>query len=351
MDDRDVVVVGSGPAGVSAGFFLRSGNEDLDVLMVDRLDGDKFARYHRMCGEAVSRTAFKYLSPLRPTNIVHNISNVREEWPGGDVIEGRAIGYILDRPAFLRGVVQRYLDMGGKVVRDAVEKIESTVKGTVLTMTSGAMVRAKHVIAADGANSMIRKALFREEPPIMMWTEQHIVKRKVRDDTITFIQAERYKGGYRWEFPAGDHARIGFPRGTDSMEGEEVLETHRRAIPMGGLNNIVRDNVYLTGDAAAMANPLTAGGIRVAMLSGRRAAEAVLADRPMSYQEWWVSSPFASGKFMRAFAKFKVMTDGDYARAAKGFGANPLKLGWCYLTRPEFRVIYGAYYPSAFYGW
>jgi flavin-dependent dehydrogenase len=351
LDEREVVIIGAGPAGTSAGFFLKNGEPGTDVLMIDRLDEAKYSRYHRMCGEAISRQAFRELAPIRPMEVVHNILKVREEWPGGRSIETSAVGYILDRPAFLRNLLARYRSLGGEQVRDAVEKVEEGEKGTVLTLTSGRTVLAKNVIAADGASSVVRKTLFKEEPPIFLWTEQHLVKRKVRDDTITFIQAERYKGGYRWEFPAGGLSRIGFPRGADSMEGEDIVESHRRAIPMGGLRTILRGNVYLAGDSAAMANPLTAGGIRVAMLSGKKAAEAVLGGRPMSYQKWWSSSRFSSEGFMRAFLKLKSMTDSDYERASRGFGSNPLRLAWCYLRRPEFRDIYRSYPASGIYGW
>ncbi|MBI0584256.1 MAG: NAD(P)/FAD-dependent oxidoreductase [Methanomassiliicoccus sp.] len=351
MDERDVVIVGAGPAGASAGFFLKEERPDIDVLMIDRLDEGKYSRYHRMCGEAISRAAFKDLAPLGPTNVVNRITRMREEWPGGRVVEAKAVGYILDRPAFLKGVLDRYRGRGGELIHDAVERVSSVGKGTLLTMTSGRSVLARNLVAADGANSVIRRTLFTEAPPIMIWTEQHIVKRKVREDTITFLQAERYKGFYRWEFPSGENARIGFPRGVDSLAGEEVLETHRRPIPMGGLRTLVKGNVLLTGDAGALTNPLTAGGIRVAMLSGRRAAEAVLWGDPSSYQRWWDRSPFSSGTFMRAFRKLESMSDLEYEEASRGLNANPLSLAWGYLTRPHLREIYGAYGPSGRYGW
>lgn len=351
MDKVDVAVVGAGPAGAVAGFFLKNRKEDLDVVMIDRLDDGKYSRYHRMCGEAISHAAFRELAPLGPTNVVHHIKWVREEWPGGKIVEGPAVGYILDRPAFLRGIVDRYRSLGGETVRDAVEAIDVNADGSLLTLTSGRTLLAKHVIAADGANSIVRRTFFHEEPRVKLWTEQHIVRRKMRDDTITFIQAEKYQGGYRWEFPAGEFCRIGFPRGADSMENEDVIETHRRAIPMGGVPVLVRDNVYLVGDAAAMPNPLTAGGIRVAMLSGRKAAEAVLSGRPASYQKWWASSPFSSERFMSAFSKLRDMSDGDYERASQGFSSNLLRLAWCYINRPEFRDLYRTYAASGIYGW
>jgi flavin-dependent dehydrogenase len=242
--------------------------------------------------------------------------------------------------------------MGGLHTEDAVEEIVQAGKGFVLGLTSGRKIKAGTVIGADGAHSAVRRVLFKEEPPVMLWTEQFLVRKRVDAGTLTFIQGERYRGGYRWEFPAGDLARIGFPRGADHIE-EEVLETHRRAIPSGGLSRIVLGNALLTGDAAAMTNPLTAGGIRVAMLSGRRAAEAIVAGDPGRYQSWWTSSPFAQDKYLKAFRRFEGMTDRDYVQAAKGF-RGPIKavsLLGSYLVRPEFRDIYWAYGPSGKYGW
>jgi len=351
MDEVDVAIIGAGPAGASAGFFLKNGKEDLDVMMIDRLDDGKYSRYHRMCGEAISRAAFRDLAPLRPTDIVHRVRRVRELFPGGKAVEVPVSGYIVDRPAFLRGIVRRYRSLGGATLHDAVEGIERNGRTTLLALASGRTLLARNVIAADGANSVVRRAFFREEPRIKMWAEQHIVRRRMREDTITFIQDDRYKGGYRWEFPAGGFGRIGFPRGTDSVEDEDVIETHRRAIPLGGVSVPVLDNIYLTGDAAAMANPLTAGGIRVAMLSGRKAAEAVLSGRSGSYRRWWRSSPFSSERFMRASLKLRGMSHGDYVRMSKGFCNNPFSLAWCYLRRPEYRELYRTYIISGIYGW
>jgi flavin-dependent dehydrogenase len=352
LDDHDMVIVGAGPSGAAAGYFLKRLRPDADVLLIDRLDDEKYRRYHRMCGEAVSRAMFKELAPIVPSAVVHEIMRMREVWPGGTVLTSRARGFILDRPRFLQKVIADYRSMHGLLLKDAVEEVGVTEKGITIGLTSGRTIRAGTVIGADGAHSAVRRALFKEEPPVMLWTEQFLVRKRVATDTLTFVQGERYKGGYRWEFPAGDLTRIGFPRGTDVVK-EEILETHRRAIPGGGLGRIVLGRALLTGDAAAMANPLTAGGIRVAMLSGRRAAEAIAAGDLGRYQRWWTSSPFAQDKYLKAFRSFEGMTDRDYVQAAKGFHGpvKALSLVGAYLKRPEFRDIYRAYGPSGRYGW
>jgi hypothetical protein len=87
------------------------------------------------------------------------------------------------------------------------------------------------------------------------------------------------------------------------------------------------------------------------MLSGRKAAEAVLSDDPASYQRWWDSSPLASSLYLKAFRKLEKMTDAEYAAAAKGFQPNPLAIYLLYVVRPEYRDIYKAFIPSSRYGW
>lgn len=350
MEDREAVVVGAGPAGAAAAFFLKMIDPERDVLLLDRLTGEKYSKYHRMCGQAISRAAFRDLAPLKPQNVLHWIKHLRDEWSEGNYVEFKSHGYVLDRPGFLKGITDRFRSLGGEMETAALGSVARDGDGTLLHLTDGRTIRARKLVAADGSRSLVRRSLFGEEPPVTLRMEQCLVRKQVRKDTLTFIQEERYHGGYRWEFPAGDLCCVGYPRGSDAVEGE-VVERHRRNIPIGGVRCVERGGVYLVGDAAAMANPITWGGIRTSMISGRRAAEAIASGKPQAYQNWWDRTPLSPARFMDAYVSLGKMTDDDYQKASRGVDGNPLSWLEAYLTRGKYRQLYNALLLSLRYGW
>jgi len=352
----DVLVVGAGPAGSSAAFFSELLDEDdkHEVCLIERLDNQKYLNYHEMCGEGVSADLFRDISPIKPSCIIEKIRKVREYWPGDIEIKTTMNGYIIDRPLFLKGIVDQYIKLGGKYIQnsfvDFIEK-EGEIK---VKLSDGEFVKTKYLIAADGANSLIRKKLGikgRVKPFI-----QYVVDKEPEHDTLIFEYDEKWKGDYKWEFPHGETTKVGFPflKHSDSEEIEgTILAKQTRMVGFGGVENNVHGNILMVGDAACHSNPLTKGGIRPGMVSGKMAAEAIINDNPLEYDKKWKKSDFASPLFLKAFNMLKEMDNHELARHIRPFrkGFNVFSTIKSVMFHRKYLEIYKAYYLSNRVGW
>jgi len=117
MRQVDVAVIGGGPGGSSAAFFLQYlGMEK--TLLIERLERNRYSRYHRMCGEGLSERGLRQIRPIKPNGILNRIRKIRIIWPDESVRELRARGYILDRVPFLQAIHADFLALGGEILRD-----------------------------------------------------------------------------------------------------------------------------------------------------------------------------------------------------------------------------------------
>jgi len=153
------------------------------------------------------------------------------------------------------------------------------------------------VIAADGANSVLaretgRPALRGVVPALeveltLSAEEMQPLLGAARFD-FGFVPA-----GYAWVFPKRDHLSVGVlttQRGAANLheyyrryleligvKGPRQEERHGYLIPCcprSGLFDVAR--VFFVGDAAGLADPVTAEGITAGILSGQKAAQAIL---------------------------------------------------------------------------
>jgi flavin-dependent dehydrogenase len=284
--------------------------------------------------------------------VLNRIHRAEEIWPGDLSITSRADGYIIDRALFLRDIIQEFIDHGGMVCNGSVRTVLRKGERFALGLRSGETLSCSYLVGADGACSRVRKNLFGEEPPLMVPARQYLLDREMPGDVIRFHYGSRYGGGYKWEFPFGGMTKVGFPAGTDDL-GEEAVESHARMIPAGGLSRVVQGNACLVGDAAAQANPLTFGGIRVAMVAGKMAARAICDGDIGTYERWWRSSTFSSPIFLRVYRRLVGMSEEELRNSVLPFqrGYGPLSYAKAYLTRPGFRDMYRAYRLTNEYGW
>jgi digeranylgeranylglycerophospholipid reductase len=318
----DVLVVGAGPAGSSAAFFSKYLDKDnkRETVLLEQLDNQKYLHYHDMCGEGVSENLFRNISPIKPSCIIEKIRKVREYWPGDIEIETAMKGYIIDSPRFLKGIIDQYAKLDGKYIQNSLVDFAEKEREIKVKMGNGEFIKTKYLIAADGANSLIRKKLGIEgmvKPFI-----QYVVDGEPEHDTLIFEYDEKWKGDYKWVFPHGENTKVGFPfvnhSDREKIEGG-ILAKQTRLVGFGGIGNNIHGNILLVGDAACHSNPLTKGGIRPGMVSGKMAAEAVINDNPLEYDEKWKKSDFSSPLFLQAFNRLKEMDNRELARHMKPF--------------------------------
>ncbi|MBA7514312.1 hypothetical protein ES705_06337 [subsurface metagenome] len=337
----DVLVVGAGPAGSSAAFFSKFLDADnkRKICLLERLDNRKYLHYHEMCGEGVSEDLFRDISPIKPSYIVEKIKKVREYWPRDIEIETTMNGYIIDRPRFLNGIVNQYVKLGGKHIQNSLVDFAEKEREIKVKLCDGEFLKTKYLIAADGANSSIRKKLGikgRVKPLI-----QYVVDEEPEHDTMIFEYDEKWEGDYKWVFPHGETTKVGFPflkhRDREKIE-RKILVKQTRIVGFGGIGNNVHGNILLVGDAACHSNPITKGGIRPGMVSGKMAAEAINIDNPLEYDEKWKRSDFSSPLFLQAFNRLKDMDNRELAWHMK-----PFRKGFSFFSTIKSLLFYRKY--------
>lgn len=308
----DVVVAGAGPAGSVAALVLaRAGAR---VALVDKA---AFPR-DKACGDLIGPRGVRLLSDL-------GIS-VPEAGQGRDLLavgpSGRRVrlpafpgrtyaghGIVVPRTAFDDALRRAAIEAGAAGVRGRISGVDAGPGGRVraLITSDGQRLAGDVIIGADGALSPVARltGLLRPDRALWGFAVRSYVPAQVPLPLLVLQDAQPWRiyPGYGWLFPGADgQANVGIgiglgstrrmvPLRADLARFCEKLRTAGDLAPgvqpgpltggwlrMGGTGSpLAAGNVLLAGDAAGLINPLQGEGIGPAMISGRLAAEAVVA--------------------------------------------------------------------------
>jgi menaquinone-9 beta-reductase len=308
----DAVVVGAGPAGSIAALVLaRSGAR---VALADKA---AFPR-DKACGDLVGPRGAQVLADLglgvpgagqSGDLVAIGPSGRRSRLPAfaGRTYPGH--GIIVPRLVLDHALREAALQAGAVPVRARITAVEAGKGGRVDRVVSGDghCLAGEVVIAADGALSPVARLAGMLDPDAALWgfAIRAYVPEHVPLPLLVLLDASPWRiyPGYGWLFPgADDQANVGigvglgYGRGRASLRGDLARlvtllgrrgDLRKDAQPgpvmggwlrMGGTGTPpAAGNVLLAGDAAGLINPLQGEGIGQAMVSGRLAAEAVLA--------------------------------------------------------------------------
>jgi len=148
----------------------------------------------------------------------------------------------------------------------------------------------KYLIAADGSNSVIRRALGYNTKQIGQAIEYPVSGNF--ENLEMFFDLKKYSLAYNWIFPHGSYASVGggtfpFIMPTSEMNkkfgrwaegrGIDLSKVKRRAHPeYWGYHGFRHGNVFLTGDTASFICTIDGEGIYQAIKSGEIAARCII---------------------------------------------------------------------------
>ncbi len=337
-DDADVIVVGAGPSGSTAAYYLAQAG--LNVLLIEK---SRFPR-DKVCGDGLTPRAVKSLVAmgvdvseeagwLRNKGLRVIGGGLRLElewpelgnWPGYGLVRTRAsLDEQLARRAQAAGakllegttVTGPVLDDSGRIVgvettAEVEEKSKSRSRFDNAERVHGSSVtyRARVVVAADGNSSRLSVAMGlrkRDDRPMGVAVRTYYTSPRHEDDYLEswldLWDGDRLLPGYGWIFGMGDgtsNVGLGMLNTSDAFGKTDYRELLKRwlrsmpeewgyveenrtepvrgaALPMGfNRTPHYHKGLLLAGDAAGMVNPFNGEGIAYAMESGELLARVV----------------------------------------------------------------------------
>jgi geranylgeranyl reductase family protein len=307
----DVAVVGGGPAGSAAAIELSHAGRSVIVL-----DKSVFPR-DKCCGDGLTTLALRELEllGLDPGTIRDwfDIPSAAIRSPSGRevIVPLPTLGkYAAVAPRFqLDDALFRLARQEGADTRDG-HGFQSLAEHDehIVVDADGLRISARYVIAADGMWSPVRKAVGHTQPGYLgEWHGFRQYGRHVtgpaKDQLFVWFEPDMIPG-YAWSFPLpGGRVNIGFgilrdgtrriqdmkeqwadllhrPHVVDALGPNFELEDRHTAWPIPAKIDqatLASGRVLFTGDAAMATDVMTGEGIGQALLTGRLAAEAIVA--------------------------------------------------------------------------
>ncbi|RLI95046.1 MAG: hypothetical protein DRO90_01055 [Candidatus Altiarchaeales archaeon] len=290
MQNYDVVVVGSGPSGLSAAFTCA--NLNLDVLVIEKFPIEK---KHKICGGMISPMAEKYISEIFereiPSRVMSSPNKVSIFMVSPSGKSGKIKGEKLinvERDNFDRWLLE-LIEKEGVHIQDrtTLTKIDEN-KITVRRNGKEKIIKARYIIGADGVFSLVRRNIAPEIKFKTIAIAQEFLKRENIKNRFYMFFNKDFSPTYIYLVPKRDYLLFGngiLNRDMDLMQKSrlyvekylclefEVIGMEQWFIPRSKF--LGKGDVLLVGDAAGLCNAFSGEGIRLAIKSGYLAGKAI----------------------------------------------------------------------------
>jgi geranylgeranyl reductase family protein len=309
MNQYDVIIVGCGPAGATAGYLL--GSFGFHTVLIDK---STFPR-RKLCGGILTHKTLKLLQRvfnetalgLTSKKIINYASsNFDIFFKKQLLVQGTSPFpfYFIDRYSYDNYLLEKTKKLGVTVLEG--EKVKSIdLDNNVLSTSTGKRLKARFIIGADGAHSVIRKNFpcthfnrikweYNLATALEIFINRSAVQQTIDHPIIHFGYVD---WGYSWIFPNENEIIIGlgglnrmnkrrfirmfheyvsaldlFPE----MEKTQHTKIYGYPIPCGNaVRKPIYHNVMLVGDAAGFSDPISGEGIYQAQRSAEIASMSI----------------------------------------------------------------------------
>jgi menaquinone-9 beta-reductase len=314
----DVVVVGAGPAGSAAAYYLASAG--LDVLMLEKAT---FPR-EKVCGDGLTPRAVKALTAMgvplaesdgwlrnRGLRIIGGGGRIELDWP--ELTSYPGYGLVRARADFDQTLARHAQKAGARLIEGTAVTDplldDRTGRITGVTTKDGRQFRGRLIVAADGNSSRLSVAMGlhkRDDRPLGVAVRTYYTSPRHDDDYLEawldLWDGSSLLPGYGWIFGMGDgtsnvgvgllNTSSGFGeidyrqllrRWLAAMPAEWGFTEDNRTQPIRGAALPMAFNrtphytrgLLLVGDSGGMVNPFNGEGIGYALESGEIAARVI----------------------------------------------------------------------------
>lgn len=297
-DLYDVIIVGAGPGGATAAYFL--GEAGKHVLVLEK---ETLPRY-KPCGGGLSAHMLEKIFPFSFESVietrVHTVAYAFGASTVGTPAPEHEVRTVMRDKFDAHILAHAKADARTGV---AVREVTETNDRVIVETSDGITYESRYLIGADGAKSVVARDLgLRRGRTMAAAIEAEVrVSPEVQSrhgGELLFIFGDIHLG-YAWIFPKADHLSVGIAalrpgRGELQATLSKVMarygvstegaQLRGHPIPIYTRRELISTNrALLVGDAAGLADPFTGEGIRLAIKSGRLAAQAILSGQPKQY--------------------------------------------------------------------